>query len=77
MAISFSLGSPANASIRIYSRSGRLIREVASGRGFTAGTNVVQWDGRKTDGSIVADGLYMVSVEALGETRVKTLAVVR
>jgi len=77
VSISFSLGSPASATIRVYSRSGRLVREVASGRAFNAGANVVQWDGRDAAGNIVVDGLYLVSVQALGETRVKTLAVVR
>ena len=41
------------------------------------GANLAHWDGRDREGSIVTDGLYLVTVEALGQTRTSTLAVVR
>jgi hypothetical protein len=37
----------------------------------------VRWDGRNRDGALVAPDLYLVTVEALNETRSTTLAVVR
>ncbi len=35
------------------------------------------WDGRDSGGSIVEDGVYLVTVEALGKKMVKPLGVVR
>ena len=34
-------------------------------------------DGRERSGAVVTDGLYLVTVEALGQMRSQTLAVVR
>jgi len=75
--ISFTLGRPAPVTVRVYSRSGRLIREVVSGQSMNAGANLVRWDGRDRSGEFAVDGLYLVTVEALGRTERKTLAVVR
>jgi len=75
--ISFTLGRPAPVSVRVYSRSGRLIREIADAEPMNAGANMIRWDGRDRNGGIVTDGLYLVTVEALGQTERKALAVVR
>jgi hypothetical protein len=75
--ISFSLGRPASVNVSVYSMSGRLVRDVARGRLMNAGQNMVQWDGRDRDGGIVNDGMYLVSVEALGQIEKKPLAVVK
>jgi len=75
--ISFTLGRPAPVTVRVYSRSGRLIREVVSGQAMNAGANLVRWDGRDRNGGFAVDGLYLVTVEALGRTERKTLAVVK
>jgi hypothetical protein len=53
------------------------MRVVTSGQTFGAGTNVVSWDGRDEDRRDVDSGMYLVTVEALGEQRTQTLAVVR
>jgi flagellar hook assembly protein FlgD len=63
--------------VRVYNRAGRLVREVVAGQSFGPGANLVRWDGRDREGSVVADGIYLVTVEALGQTRTQTLAVVR
>ena len=63
--------------VTIYNRAGRLVREVENGRTMNAGANLVRWNGEDQSGEIVPDGLYLISVEALGEKQVKTLAVVR
>jgi hypothetical protein len=76
-AISFTLGRPGAVTARVYSRAGRLVREVADGLSLGAGANVVYWDGRDHEGKVVEDGIYLVSIEALGEKQVRTLAVVR
>jgi hypothetical protein len=77
VAISFTLGRAGPVTARVYNRAGRLVSELASSLQMNAGANVVRWDGRDGDGTQVPDGLYLVTVEALGETQVQTLAVVR
>ena len=42
-----------------------------------AGDNVVRWNGRDRDGEIVGNGMYLATVEALGQTKTQVLAVVR
>jgi ligand-binding sensor domain-containing protein len=75
--IGFHLGRPASVTVKVYTRSGRFVREVVGGKAMNAGDNLVRWDGRDRDGRFVADDLYIVTVEALGEMQKKTLAVVR
>lgn len=77
VAIGFALGRPGAATVKVYNRAGRLVRAVAEGAPSVAGWNVVRWDGRDRDGATVDEGLYLVTVEALGETRTTTLGVVR
>jgi flagellar hook assembly protein FlgD len=75
--ISFTLGRAAPATVRVYARSGRLIRDVIVGAPMAAGANLVRWDGKDRNGDDVVDGIYLVTVEALGHTQTKPLAVVR
>ncbi len=77
VAITFTLGTSGKVTAGVYNRGGRLIRELAAGRGMVAGANALWWDGRDEAGGEVPDGLYLVSVNALGVGRVGTLAVVR
>ncbi len=76
-AISFSLGRAASVTVTVYNRAGRLVKEVAIGRAMSAGANLVRWDGRDRKGDYVIDGIYMVTVEVLGRTQTRSLAVVR
>ena len=48
-----------------------------AGQTLGPGTNLLSWDGRDEDRHAVDSGLYLVTVEALGDTRTRTLAVVR
>jgi len=75
--ISFTLGRPAPVTVRVYTCSGRLVREVTSNQSMNTGANLVRWDGRDWNGEVAVDGLYVVTVGALGRTERKTLAVVR
>jgi hypothetical protein len=77
IAISFTMGAPGPATVKIYNRAGRLVRTVAESQSFAAGANLVRWDGRGRDGDVVASGLYLVAVEAQGETRTAALSVVK
>ena len=75
--IGFTLGRGSSVTVRVYNRAGRLMREVVAGATMPPGANLVRWDGRDRGGSVVGDGLYVVTVEAQGQTRRNTLAVVR
>jgi hypothetical protein len=75
--IGFVLERSATVRVTIHNRAGRLIREVMSGQTLGPGTNLVNWDGRDSDLREVDGGLYLVTVEALGETHTQTLAVLR
>ncbi len=77
VAIGFSLARPGAATVKLYNRAGRLVRVIASGMGAVAGGNLVRWNGRDDDGRLVDAGLYLVTVEALGGTLTKPLAVVQ
>jgi hypothetical protein len=86
-----SRGSLANASVRIgfaldrsgpvrvtvHNRAGRLVREVLDGQTLGPGTNLVSWDGRDQNQDQVEAGLYLVTVEALGQRHTQALGVVR
>ena len=75
--IGFVLARAATVRVTVHNRAGRLVRVVSSGLALGPGTNLVSWDGRDEDHHDVDSGLYLVTVEALGETKTQTLAVVR
>ncbi len=75
--IAFTLGSPGGASVRVYDMAGRLVRSVASSNVLAEGEHVVRWEGTGMDGRQVSNGLYMISVQALGQRVTKKIAVVR
>ena len=77
VAIAFTLGGAGTVTVKIYNHAGRLVRVVADAAPFGPGANLVRWDGHDRYGVIAVDGLYLVTVEALGDTRTQTLAVVR
>jgi len=77
VSIGFTLGRPAPVTVRVYSRAGSLIKEVASGTAMNTGANIVRWNGRDRREKPVPDGLYLVTVQALGHTERKTIAVVK
>ena len=75
--IGFALGRAAEVTVRVYSVSGRLIRSITENQSMGSGQNLVRWDGRDREGAGTIDGMYIVTVQALGRTEKKTLAVVR
>jgi hypothetical protein len=62
--------STSHASIRVYDVSGRLVRTLVDG-GLDAGIHEIGWDGRDTNGQLVASGVYLVRMQAaqFGATR--------
>jgi ligand-binding sensor domain-containing protein len=77
LSIGFTLGRAAPVTVRIYNRAGRLVRELAANEELPAGSNVVRWDGQDRGGVPVVDGIYIATVQSMGETRRGTVAVVR
>lgn len=75
--IGFALGRAGAVTVKVYDTAGRLVRTVASGTGLGAGAHTLRWDGGGADGRQVSNGLYMVSVEALGHRVTRKIPVVR
>jgi hypothetical protein len=57
----------AQAQIKIYTISGELVRELDD----TNGTGLVCWDGKNTNGSDVASGIYIASINGNGTKKLK------
>ena len=62
-----------DARVSIYSPSGRLVKMLDAG----GGRGVVRWDGTAGDGSAVAPGVYLVRLEAGGETAFRKVVCLR
>lgn len=76
VAVGFHLGRPSTATLRIYNRAGRLVREIDSRGALAAGTHLLEWDGRDPSGEVVIPGIYVVHLQAAGNTQTGTCAVV-
>ncbi len=61
--ITFEMTQPATVSVRIYTVSGRMIRELENGD-TAAGFTAISWDGRDADGDRPANGVYLYKVIA-------------
>lgn len=77
LSIAFTLPRAGNVAIKVYARNGRLQRTVADGAALPAGDAVFRWDGRDRDGRVLDEGLYLVTIEALGSRETRTVAVLR
>ncbi len=58
---------PSRSRIRIYTVAGRMIKEIL----FTAtvGYNVIEWDGRDSDGDNIANGVYLYKLLIEGDSK--------
>ncbi len=54
-----SLNQPARANFDIYDLLGRRVCSLASARNFSAGDNIIRWDGRNNDKMDLATGIYL------------------
>lgn len=73
--IAFFLPRPGPVLIGIYNVLGQRVAEVANDI-RPAGQNVIQWDGRNSEGGRVWSGIYYVRLEAEGEVAKTVIAVV-
>ena len=74
-AISFNLTKSARVTIKIYNRAGKLKRLLEENKEMPEGVNVVFWDGRDDEDSIVKSDLYIVIVTVGDATVIKTVAI--
>jgi len=62
---------PDTAKIRIYSVSGRLVKEIQIPN-LIVGYNQVEWDGKDNDGDAMANGVYFYKMIMTGDTKIET-----
>ena len=67
---------PGHVSLKVYSLRGMPVRTLVD-QDEAAGTYPVTWDGRDTDGHVVASGIYLVYYEANQTKSTKKVAVVK
>ncbi len=63
--ITFELIGDGEATIKIFTVSGKLIRELCEGCVVTRGNNQFRWDGRDAEGHAVANGVYLYKIEVV------------
>jgi len=74
--LAFELENPAQASLRIYDLTGKLVRTLVTGS-LTAGSHTARWDTRDESGKPVASGVYFYRLESSGLLATKQLVVTR
>jgi hypothetical protein len=74
--ISYSLGHAAEVRVQVLDMAGRRVATLESGT-TAAGVHQVSWDGRDAGGSPVGSGVYLVRMEADGDSRAVKVALVR
>jgi len=74
-AISFMLGKDANVTIKIYNLAGRLVRLIKNNESMSYGNKVVYWDGKDKQGKFCPSDMYLVTIEALGSVKTKTVGI--
>ncbi|MFL2989650.1 MAG: FG-GAP-like repeat-containing protein, partial [Candidatus Neomarinimicrobiota bacterium] len=62
--ILFDLPSSDNVTARIFNVSGKIKRTLKPEQKLGPGSNVIVWDGKDFDGSVVPSGLYIVTLES-------------
>ena len=62
--ILFDLSSSDNVTARIFNVSGKIKRTLKPDQKLGPGSNVIIWDGKDFDGSVVPSGLYIVTLES-------------
>lgn len=74
--LAFELPRAGHTSARIYGASGELVRTLVDGT-FPAGRHQVVWPGTNDDGQRVAQGIYMMRLEAGSEVATRKLVLTR
>ncbi len=74
--LEYALPASADVQIAIYDVLGRRVRILADGN-HTAGRHEITWDGRNSAGAPVASGLYLIRLDADGQTRLQKATLLR
>ncbi len=72
----FALARPARAALAVYDLQGRLVRALLDAD-LPAGETTVAWDGLDARGDAAASGVYVVRLEAGGETAARKVVLAR
>ena len=67
----YTIDAPAGLTIKIYNKSGRLVRTLEQEKG-AAGTYSIGWDGYGSDNKLAEDGNYSFEVITINEKGIKT-----
>ena len=65
--IAFGLSAPAPVPLHICDIAGREVQTLANGNVLPAGVNHLQWNGRNSEGGVVAPGVYVCQIEVGSE----------
>jgi flagellar hook assembly protein FlgD len=71
-----SISNQKTVGISIFNLAGRLIRCIEE-RGLDAGVNVLEWDGRDSQGRIAGAGVYFARFQGDGFSATKKLVLLR
>ena len=74
--LALSLPRAGHVSVKIFNVRGELVRTLQDGP-LTAGRHELRWDGRDSDGSRQASGVYFAETRALGQTEVTRMAMIK
>jgi hypothetical protein len=74
--ISFDLGNRAEVTAKVYNLAGRLVETVCENLPMNPGRQPIEWNGRDQSGNPCPSGLYIICVQASGQTATKTVMVV-
>lgn len=75
--VRYELPAPAEVDLKIYDISGRLVRDLVSGRVQLAGPHSVVWNRRSDTGHTVSAGAYLLRLKVGGETKTSTMVVLQ
>jgi flagellar hook assembly protein FlgD len=75
--VHFELPRALRAGVRIFTADGRLVRILAPVETLEAGNHTLRWDGRDEHGRGAASGVYVVRLDAGGESRSQRAVLVR
>jgi ligand-binding sensor domain-containing protein len=76
VAISFDLEAAGAVTIKVYNLAGRLVKSLCENQMMNAGRNAVNWDGFDYHPKRCPGGMYLICLQAAGQTATKTVMVV-
>lgn len=74
--IKWDIETPGHVTMRLYTLSGAFIATLVDGD-FPAGKGAVDWTGTNKTGGVVANGVYLLHIEAPGLSKTQKIAVVK